>query len=371
MKIFKFILVLSLLFPLLCVKSQSSGQYINNVVNDINYKILGFEAWLDDEMADLYLLKDADPTKFIDGVLKFKVDVFKTYKEDTSSFFVNHIKYVLGKTIDNIKYFGSPSEAEKFDFYIKGQKIQYQLPAYFDYFKDYYQGVAQKLNPTAKKIISKGLSNGNASQLAQGLMTDSLIPNLQIAELVGLLIIAEEYPKANISQNQLISITKFLEKNSGFEENKIIARNLSKKFFTLVSGDALPPIPLNTDSDLGKRGSFQYVHFFDPYNPKSLAESRALKSLYEKYGSQIDFVSICLDSHREDETFKDRVLKNIEWPVYSLPYHHPIWKVLNIGTFPYYILIDPTLIIQSMPALGPTPNGLYKTIAKTLFDIVK
>lgn len=345
--------------------------FIDLDTNDINYKILGFEAWLDDEMADLYLLKDADPTKFIDGVLKFKVDVFKTYKEDTSSFFVNHIKYVLGKTIDNIKYFGSPSEAEKFDFYIKGQKIQYQLPAYFDYFKDYYQGVAQKLNPTAKKIISKGLSNGNASQLAQGLMTDSLIPNLQIAELVGLLIIAEEYPKANISQNQLISITKFLEKNSGFEENKILARNLSKKFFTLVSGDALPPIPLNKDSDLGKLGSFQYVHFFDPDNPKSLAESRALKSLYEKYGSQIDFVSICLDSHREDETFKDRVLKNIEWPVYSLPYHHPIWKALNIGTFPYYILIDPTLIIQSMPALGPTPNGLYKTIAKTFFDIVK
>ena len=40
--------------------------FIELDTSDINFKILGFEAWLDDEMADLYLLKDANPIKFID-----------------------------------------------------------------------------------------------------------------------------------------------------------------------------------------------------------------------------------------------------------------------------------------------------------------
>ncbi len=102
-------------------------------------------------MADLYLLKDADPIKFIDGILKFKLDVLNAYKDDTSKYFVSHIKYVLGKTIDNINYFGGPNDTEKFAFYIKDQEIQYDLPAYMDYFKDYYSGILEKLNPSAKK----------------------------------------------------------------------------------------------------------------------------------------------------------------------------------------------------------------------------
>ena len=345
--------------------------FIELDTSDINFKILGFEAWLDDEMADLYLLKDADPTKFIDGVLKFKIDVLNAYKTDTSKYFISHIKYVLGKTIDNINYFGGPNEAEKFSFYIKDQEIQYDLPAYMDYFKDYYSGILQKLNPTAKKMVSFALSNGSASQLAKGLMTDSLIPNLKIAELVGMLIITEEYNNKSIAQNQLIKIAQFLEDNSSFTPNKIIARNLNKQFFKLVSGDALPPLNLGENKYLGLKGSYQYVHFFDPENPQSLSEIKALKALHEKYGNQIGFVSIYLESKPKDSTFRNRVLKYVDWPVYELPYYHPIWKKLNVGTFPYYILIDPYLIIESMPALGPVPNGLYETIAKRFFSIVR
>ena len=345
--------------------------FIELDTSDINFKILGFEAWLDDEMADLYLLKDADPTKFIDGILKFKLDVLNAYKDDTSKYFVSHIKYVLGKTIDNINYFGGPNDTEKFAFYIKDQEIQYDLPAYMDYFKDYYSGILEKLNPSAKKMVSIALSNGSASQLVKGLMTDSLIPNLKIAELVGMLIISEEYDKKNIAQNQLIQVAKFLEEHSSFASNKIIARNLNKKFFKLVSGDALPALELTENKYLGSRGSFQYVHFFDPENPKSLSEIKALKALYQKYGGQIEFVSIYLESKPKNDDFKKRVLQYLDWPVFELPYYHPIWKKLNVGTFPYYILIDPNLIIESMPALGPIPNGLYETIAKRFFSIVR
>ena len=337
---------------------------------DINYKVLGFEAWLDDEMADLYLLKDVNTSKFIDGVLNFKMEVLKAYADETSDYFKNHIKYVLGKTIDNINYFGSPNELEKFNFFIRDQEVLYRLPAYVDYFQDFYSGVLQKLNERSKNGVLIGLNQADGESLVRALLADSIVPNFQIAEMVALEIIKSEYPKGNIAQNNLIEVCKFIERNSRYEENKIIAQNIRKQFYALVAGDPLPTIYLDHKNVLGIANKYQYIHFFDPSNPKSLAETFALKALYEKYKNDIDFVTIYLESKSFNEAFKQRVLKEIVWPTYGLSYYHPIWKTLNVGTFPYYILINKKQKIESIPALGPIPNGVYETIDKTFHVLV-
>ncbi|MEJ6589156.1 MAG: hypothetical protein QNL43_05080 [Crocinitomicaceae bacterium] len=336
---------------------------------DINYKILGFEAWMDDEMASLYLLKDADPSKFIDGVLKFKMAILKEYKNDSSIYFKNHIKYVLGKTIDNINYFGGPNASEKFSFYIKNQDVLYDLPSYMDYFRDYYNGIRQKLSPSSKRVINLALFEADGRMLIKGLLIDSIVPSQKIAEIVALQIIEEEYPKGNISQNNLIGITLYLQRNSKHEKNTLIAKNLARKFYTIVSGDPLPTIQINEDTYLGTPSQYQYLHFFDPSNPQSLAQSKAMKLLHEKYGETISFVSIYLNS--ESGAFQERIINSMKWPCYGLDYYHPIWKSLNVNTFPYYILVNENLIIESIPALGPIPNGTYETIAKRFFDIQK
>ncbi len=337
---------------------------------DINYKILGFEAWLDDEFADLYLLKDVEPTKFIDGVLKFKMEVLAAYKDEESEYFKNHIKYVLGKTIDNINYFGGPNELEKFNFYIRDQEVLYNLPSYIDYFQDFYSGIRLKLNERSKQGVLIGLNEANGEVLIRGLLSDSIVPNIQIAEMVALEMMKSEYPKGNIPQNNLIKLAKFIELNSGHETNKIIAKNLQKQFYSLAAGDPLPTIYLKDKSVLGNTNKYQYIHFFDPSNPKSLAETFALKSLYDKYKNDIDFVTIYLESKSRNKGFKQRVLQEIIWPVYGLSYYHPIWKTLNVGTFPYYVLINKELNIESIPALGPIPNGVYETIDKTFHELL-
>lgn len=337
---------------------------------DINYKILGFEAWLDDEFADLYLLKDVEPTKFIDGVLKFKMEVLAAYKDEESEYFKNHIKYVLGKTIDNINYFGGPNELEKFNFYIRDQEVLYNLPSYIDYFQDFYSGIRLKLNERSKQGVLIGLNQANGEVLIRGLLSDSIVPNIQIAEMVALEMMKSEYPKGNIPQNNLIKLAKFIELNSGHETNKIIAKNLQKQFYSLAAGDPLPTIYVKDKSVLGNTNKYQYIHFFDPSNPKSLAETFALKSLYDKYKNDIDFVTIYLESKSRNKGFKQRVLQEIIWPVYGLSYYHPIWKTLNVGTFPYYVLINKELNIESIPALGPIPNGVYETIDKTFHELL-
>ena len=206
--------------------------------------------------------------------------------------------------------------------------------------------------------------------MIRGLLSDSIVPNIQIAEMVALEMIKSEYPKGNIPQNNLIKLAKFTELNSGHETNKIIAKNLQKQFYSLAAGDPLPTIYLQDKSVLGNTNKYQYIHFFDPSNPKSLAETFALKSLYDKYKNDIDFVTIYLESKSRNKGFKQRVLQEIIWPVYGLSYYHPIWKTLNVGTFPYYVLINKELNIESIPALGPIPNGVYETIDKTFHELL-
>ena len=153
-------------------------------------------------------------------------------------------------------------------------------------------------------------------------------------------------------------------------DNKTIAKNIQKQFYSLTAGDPLPTIYLQDQKVLGNINKYQYIHFFDPSNPKSLAETFALKALYAKYKNNVEFVTIYLKSKSSNERFKQRILKEIVWPIYGLSYYHPIWKILNVGTFPYYVLINKELNIESIPALGPIPNGVYETIDKTFHELL-
>ena len=114
-----------------------------------------------------------------------------------------------------------------------------------------------------------------------------------------------------------------------------------------------------------------YIHFFDPNNPNSLSEISALKRLQIKYNNEIEFVTIYLNQNAVTSDFSKRVLDNITWKCFSIDYGHSLWKSLNVGSFPYYILVNPNQTIIGLPALGPNPNGSYETIEKTFYDIKK
>ena len=69
---------------------------------------------------------------------------------------------------------------------------------------------------------------------------------------------------------------------------------------------------------------YLYIHFFDPENPNSLSEISALRRLYEKYNSHIDFVTIYLNQRTETSDFARRVISGIKWEYYALDYGHSI-----------------------------------------------
>ena len=350
--------------------SETEILFFNLDSSDINYKILGFEAWMDNEIADLYILKNVEPVNFIEGVLKFKADIQKEYANDTSSFFKDYIKYSLGKNIDNIQYFGSPSRNSKYDFFIKNDSIQYQNPAYMDYINDFYNQYLFQLNKNIRAPLIQSIYNQNANNMIRAISFDSLIPNKSFAELIALKIIQQEYKSGALPKNNLISLTNQIRRNSFHKENIEIAQNLLKKFYTIIEGDPMPIINLSETKRLKSiNNRYLYIHVFDPENPNSLSEISAIRRLYEKYKSHIDFVTIYLRQSSVMSDFSKRVLTTIKWEYYALDYGHPIWTSLNIGSFPYYILVNGKQDIIGIPALGPNPNGSYETIEKTFFNI--
>jgi len=352
--------------------SETEMLFFNLDSTDINYKILGFEAWMDDEMADLYILKDIEPVKFIEGILKFKSDVQSAYAYDTSSFFTDYIKYSLGTTVDNIYYFGAPSKSTKYEFFLKENPILHKNPAYMEYLNDFYDQYLFQMNTSIRNPLIQSIYDNNASTMVTAVSFDSLVPNKEFAELIALKIIQQEYYANRLPQNNLIYITNEIRKTSSFNQNKLIAENLINEFYTIIEGDPLPIMNLTEDTQLiPPLNKFLYIHFFDPENPSSLSETSALRRLFEKYNSHIEFVSIYLNQGIRLSDFGDRVVSGIKWNVYALDYGHPIWKSLNIGAFPYYILTKNDLKIVGLPALGPSPNGVYETIEKTFYDIQK
>ena len=352
--------------------SETEILFFNLDSTDINYKILGFEAWMDDEIASLYIIKDVEPIKFVEGVLQFKTEVQTSYASDTSSYFKNYIKYSLGKNLDNLQYFGAPTKESKYEFFIKNEPIQYQNPAYMDYINDFYDGYLFQLDQMIRKPLIQSVYNLNTKHMITAIEFDSLIPNHMFAELIALKIIQQEYQSGTLPKNNLIDLTNQIRLNSLHPNNRKIATNLIEEFYTITSGDLLPVIYLSEQYELkAEHQKYLYLHFFDPNNPNSLTEISALKRLQTKYNNEIEFVTIYLNQNSLANDFSKRVLANIKWRSFALDYVHPIWKSLNVGSFPYYILVNPKQKIIALPALGPNPNGSYKTIEKTFYDIQK
>jgi hypothetical protein len=97
--------------------NESEMLFLKLDTSDINFKILGFEAWLDETLGDIFMLKDARPGEFLKRISDLKKNIERDYKSESDTFFVQYIKYSVGVHVDNFNYLGGLSYDEKFDFY--------------------------------------------------------------------------------------------------------------------------------------------------------------------------------------------------------------------------------------------------------------
>jgi hypothetical protein len=336
--------------------------------DDINYKILGFEAWMDNYLSDIYILKDKQPGEFVQKIAAFKKEVNDVYSKDTSLFFSSYLKYSIGLTIDNINFISAPNEADKFEFYIKDSPILINNNKYIEYLYSFYENYYYKLDQNLRAQLNTSIRNYDLENCLQTLKKDPYIQTEELAELILLMMINQSAFSQEISKNIL---NKIYEKSIN-ENHSTIAKNLLLKEDEINIGDIFPNLILDKKSQYNLqmlKGKPIYIHCFDPKNQKSITEISALLKLNEKYEKYINIISVYSKPKEDFSMSEQRNLNLIKWKKFELEPSEKSWKILNIPSFPYYLFLDKDLVLLASPALSPSPNGSYETIERSFYDI--
>lgn len=341
---------------------------------DINYKVLGFQRWVDYFLGNNYYTKSQNNNDFAESLDRFKTRVEKAYESDTSEYFKTHVKFTIAG-LDNIPNAAERNRYEKHDFYIKHSPVYYNNETYMLYINDFYQKLMPRLSNRANEEVYEGILKSSPTIIMKALGSEYTLINLRIRELIMIKALTEVYNSDDYPQTNIITILDSLSNKCLFEANQEIAKNLTSRITDLVPGGKAPDLVLLGDSVETKtlysfQGKYLYLHFFDPESLECEKELPLLIDMQKKYSQNIQFVSIL----KENKSHSKNGLKNIQsipWDIYSLPQTNSIWKNYSIESYPQYTLIDAAGYIVASPALGPTPNGQYETIDKIFFYINK
>jgi thiol-disulfide isomerase/thioredoxin len=337
---------------------------------DINYKILGFEAWLDESISDIYQYKETKPGEFVKKISEFKQEVASVYSKDTSEYFINYLKYTIGTTVDNFQYIGSMSKDEKYNFYFSFSPFLVYHDKYMEYFQFFFEKYYYHAEKEIRQKIYNAVIRSDTKMYLDAINEDPYLKNNDLRDLIALLIIKEEIGSKELPKSNLIAILRKLEETLSNPDIVTIASNLLDKFEELTIGMKIPNYKLDEEIQLSNFGSkYIYFHFYNPSNQKCIAEVSAIRKLNEKYASIIEIVTIYPKPIEPLTATEKRNLDALTTKKFALDESHPIWNDLKINTFPYYVLVDEQLTIKNIPALAPSPNGLYETIEKTFYDI--
>lgn len=338
---------------------------------DINYKILGFQRWVDEFMTNTLYKVRVDTSKtseFAQLMDKFKSDVDLFYENDDDFFFRTYLKFYFA-FLENVQYTAERSQYEKYDFFLDKYPVCYNNDIYMDYVKGFYRNMMPRLTYKVNESVYQGILKASPSLIMRSLGKEYTLKNLRIREMVMLKMLAEEFYSGDYPQTNILTIIDSISVKGMFQESREIAKNISERLTELVPGIKSPEIvfsgqgqPFKTLSDF--KGKYLYMHFVNPKSEQYKSDFILLKDLHNRYGDIVEFVTIY-----ESESDTVEIMQDAPWPVYGLSSTNNIWNRYKIKSFPSFVLIDVEGYIVSYPALAPTPNGQYETIDHTFHQI--
>ena len=341
---------------------------------DINYKILGFQRWIDRFVGLNFHLRGYDNVLFNERLEGFKTNVQKAYAPDTSQFLKTYVRFSIA-SLDNIEHGAARNRYEKHDFYIKQSNVAYRNDAYMEYISNFYQEMIPRLSGETNQAVYMGVLRSSPTEVMKALGKEYTLINLRIREMIMIKSLTDEFYSSDFPQTNILTILDSVENHSLFKANAIIAKNLRFRLTQLVPGAKAPDFVLaqqgkETKTLFGFKDKYLYLHFIDPNNAQSIKELELLKSVHKSYSDYIQFVTIYRTNDALGSSKLDPI-NQLPWDVYGIAPGNSLWKNYQIEAFPHFVLIDATANIVASPALAPTPNGQYETIDKTFFAIQK
>jgi hypothetical protein len=330
--------------------------------NDINYRILGFEAWMDNYVSDIYQLKDIRNDEFILKVLAFKAETAMVYGEESNTFLRDYIKYSVGLTIDNFSMIGGPSKEDKYDFYLQTDSVDYQQPKLIEYAQLFYESYDSQVDQQVRNALEFALQNTSLEALLKALLQDPYIFNENWAEFVALELILECEQTNRLQKEHALELLLSLSKNGHQHDLRAAASYFWSVKSKLSNGQTWSKTYV--EKQLGLRlepNQYLYLHHYIPGNQKCIAEMAALKRLAERYKNKVQIITF-VQSEATWTNADKKAFEGANWQRLELPKTASLWKQLGWESAPAYILLDPQLKVLYLDALGPLPNARIQNI---------
>jgi len=330
--------------------------------NDINYRILGFEAWMDNYIADIYQLKDIRSNEFILKVLAFKAETAMVYGNESNTFLRDYIKYSIGLTIDNFSVIGGPSKDDKYNFYLQTDSVDYQQPKLIEYAQFFYENYDSQVDQKVRTALEIAMQTSSLDALLKALQQDPFIYNVSWAEFVALELILECEQTNRLQKDLALELLLSLSKNAQQQG----LRAAASYFWTVKSklGNGQTWSKSYAEKQLGLRlepQQYIYLHHYIPGNQKCIAEMAALKRLAERYKNKLQIITF-FPSEATWTTADKKAFEGANWQRLDLPKTDVLWQQLGWVSAPAYILLDAQLKVLYLDALGPLPNARTQTI---------
>lgn len=347
--------------------------FLNLDSTDINYKVIGFDAMVDNFMAKYYTKNNADTIYFVKRLDWFRNKLDSMYQNDTvDKYFKYHRKFTLAR-IDNMYFNQSRSKYEKFDFYLKNTPVYYQNEAYMEYVLAYYENYLETVHHKTNELVYMGILKSSPTAIFNALGTDYLMQhNFKLREMVMIKILGDAYFNKEYPQSNIRNIVDSLRNHALFPYNKVIASGLYERITDLYEGGKAPDFNVMFNGQMHNlktySGKHLYMIFVDPKNQSNLSELKLLITLHQKYNANIRFLMVVVGEDNEENR---RILKEYPWEGIIASENSELVTRYKAVTKPYYVLIDRIGYIVQAPALGPKPNGNRQTIDYVFFSIQK
>ncbi|MFM8964243.1 MAG: hypothetical protein ACKOGD_10430, partial [Sphingomonadales bacterium] len=230
--------------------------------NDINYQILGFEAWMDNYIADIYQLKDIRSNEFILKVLAFKAETATVYGNEENPFLRDYIKYSVGLTIDNFSVVGGPSKEDKYNFYLQTDSVDYTQPKLVEYAKLFYKAYDAQLDQALRQELELAFQTANTYALVSCLQKDPSIYNQAWAEFVALQLILEREQTKRVPKTIALKMLLDLAQSGQQVAFKGASTHFYKEKSKLSAGQILDSKLLSELNLQLEKNQLVYLHYY-------------------------------------------------------------------------------------------------------------
>lgn len=238
--------------------------------------------------------------------------------------------------------------------YFSKNPVQFNLPAYWDTFKDVFRGFARK---TLEKDITPPLS---FPKIVRSIREDSVYQRVDLAELLSLWTIYQSYHEQLLSPDRALQLMVQAADSASTENIKTTARNVVRKIGALKPGSPAPDFSLMNFEMETKRlkdfqGKFVYLNFMHTENYTCRRELRLMPRFYEAFGRDLEIVTVLIDENYDNAaSFVDE--SDYQWTFLHFGMNANILNKYNIRAVPQYFLINPEGKLVLSPAPAPGEN---------------